>query len=164
MASSFGYSSDTPEGCWDDLRHRICSRSHWPDHQLYCRDRLAGRELDRQSIRDCGCRERLVGPAGTGPPCDDRRLARGDRRAGTLGVESGLAVGLYQEIVELLKSIESHLAEGYRRVKIKIRPGSDVSSLCRTVRQHFGEIPLMVDGNEQLHSGRHRCLSRARRV
>src|SRR5262249_46942424 len=62
------------------------------------------------------------------------------------GVESGLAVGLYPTIVELLKAIETHLAEGYRRVKIKIRPGADVE-LVRAVRQHFGETPLMVDAN-----------------
>src|SRR5262249_54536153 len=63
-----------------------------------------------------------------------------------LGVQSGLAVGLYSSIVTLLKSIETHLAEGYRRVKIKIQPGSDIE-LVRAVRQHFGEIPLMVDAN-----------------
>ena len=64
----------------------------------------------------------------------------------SLGVQSGLAVGLYPSIVELLKAIETHLGEGYRRVKIKIQPGSDVE-LVRAVRQHFGEIPLMVDAN-----------------
>ena len=31
-------------------------------------------------------------------------------------------------------------------MKIKIKPGSDVE-LVRAVRQHFGEVPLMVDGN-----------------
>jgi O-succinylbenzoate synthase len=62
-------------------------------------------------------------------------------------VESGLAVGLYPTVVELLKVIETHLAEGYRRVKIAIAPGRDVE-LVRAVRQHFGvELPLMVDGN-----------------
>jgi O-succinylbenzoate synthase len=63
-----------------------------------------------------------------------------------LGVESGLAVGLYPTVVELLKTIESHLVEGYRRVKIKIAPGRDVE-LVRAVRRHFGEIPLMIDAN-----------------
>src|SRR3954469_22760326 len=62
------------------------------------------------------------------------------------GVDSGLAVGLYPTIVELLKTIETHLAEGYRRVKIKIAPGHDVE-LVRAVRQHFGDIELMVDAN-----------------
>jgi o-succinylbenzoate synthase len=64
----------------------------------------------------------------------------------SLGVQSGLAVGLYPSIVGLLKTVETHLAEGYRRLKIKIRPGSDVE-LVRAVRQHFDEIPLMVDAN-----------------
>jgi O-succinylbenzoate synthase len=55
-------------------------------------------------------------------------------------------VGLYPTIVELLKTIEIHLAEGYRRVKIKIAPGHDVE-LVRAIRQHFGDIELMVDAN-----------------
>ncbi len=59
------------------------------------------------------------------------------------GVESGLAVGPYPTIVELLRAIETHLAEGYRRVKITIRPGADIEHV-RAVRQHFGEVPLMV--------------------
>ncbi len=63
-----------------------------------------------------------------------------------MGVESGLAVGLYPSIVELIKTIEAHLEAGYRRVKIKIRPGQDVE-LVRAVRQHIGDVPLMVDAN-----------------
>src|SRR5262249_36185692 len=63
-----------------------------------------------------------------------------------IGVESGLAVGLYPSIVELMKTIEKHLEAGYRRIKIKIQPGQDVE-LVRAVRQHFGDVPLMVDAN-----------------
>jgi len=59
-------------------------------------------------------------------------------------VESGLCLGLYPTVVELLKVIETHLVEGFRRVKIDIEPGRDVE-LVHAVRQHFGEIPLMVD-------------------
>ena len=62
------------------------------------------------------------------------------------GVESGLAVGLYPSIVELIKTIENHLEAGYRRVKIKIQPGQDLE-LVRAVRQHFGDVQLMVDAN-----------------
>ena len=63
-----------------------------------------------------------------------------------MGVEAGLAVGLYPSIVELIKTIERHLEAGYRRVKIKIQPGQDLE-LVRAVRQHFGDVPLMVDAN-----------------
>jgi O-succinylbenzoate synthase len=62
------------------------------------------------------------------------------------GVESGLAVGLYPTVVDLLRAIEPHLDEGYRRVKLKIAPDRDLD-LIRAVRDHFGEdLPLMVDG------------------
>ncbi len=63
-----------------------------------------------------------------------------------MGVEAGLAVGLYSSIVGLIKAIERHLEAGYRRVKIKIQPGQDLE-LVRAVRQHCGDIPLMVDAN-----------------
>jgi O-succinylbenzoate synthase len=62
------------------------------------------------------------------------------------GVDSGLAVGLYPTIVDLIQAIDTHMAEGYRRIKIKIKPGHDVD-LVRAVRQHFGDVPLMVDAN-----------------
>lgn len=61
------------------------------------------------------------------------------------GVESGLAVGLYPSVVELLQTIESHLDEGYRRVKIRIAPGRDLE-FARAVREHFPDVELMVDG------------------
>lgn len=59
---------------------------------------------------------------------------------------SGLAVGIYDTISELLTSIERHLTEGYQRVKIKIMPGWDIEPLA-AIREKFGNIPLMVDAN-----------------
>src|SRR5262249_35207147 len=38
------------------------------------------------------------------------------------------------------------LAAGYRRIKIKIKPGWDIEAV-RAVRARFGAIPLMVDAN-----------------
>jgi O-succinylbenzoate synthase len=61
-------------------------------------------------------------------------------------VESGLAVGIMTGIPALIAAIEKHLAEGYKRVKIKIQPGWDVAPLGE-IRQRFGDIPLMVDAN-----------------
>ncbi len=62
------------------------------------------------------------------------------------GVESGLAVGIYPTIRELLLAIERYLVEGYKRVKIKIQPGWDLKPLTE-VRGEFGAIQLMVDAN-----------------
>jgi len=62
-------------------------------------------------------------------------------------VESGLAVGIYPTIDDLLDRIGRYLqADGYRRVKIKVRPGWDVEPL-EAVRRRFGDVPLMVDAN-----------------
>ena len=61
-------------------------------------------------------------------------------------IESGLAVGIYPSIKDLLSAIEKHLREGYTRVKIKIQPGWDIEPLTE-VRKKFGNIRLMVDAN-----------------
>lgn len=73
------------------------------------------------------------------------QLLGADEEQIALGVPSGMALGLYPSIVELLESVESHLVEGYRRVKIRIAPGRDIE-LVRAVREHFEDVPLMVDG------------------
>ncbi|HET6511781.1 MAG TPA: o-succinylbenzoate synthase [Candidatus Kapabacteria bacterium] len=61
-------------------------------------------------------------------------------------VYSGLAIGIFDTIDELLMSIERQLVHGYKRVKIKIMPGWDMEPL-HAVRKRFGDIPLMVDAN-----------------
>jgi O-succinylbenzoate synthase len=42
--------------------------------------------------------------------------------------------------------IEQELAAGYRRIKVKIKPGWDVA-IVEAIRARFGPIPLMVDAN-----------------
>jgi O-succinylbenzoate synthase len=61
-------------------------------------------------------------------------------------VDSGLAVGIASTIPELIAMIEPRLADGYKRLKIKVQPGWDLDPL-REVRRQFGDIPLMVDAN-----------------
>jgi len=73
------------------------------------------------------------------------QLLGADEEQIAMGVPSGMALGLYPSIVELLESIESHLVEGYRRIKIRIAPGRDIE-LVQAVRSHFEDVPLMVDG------------------
>src|SRR5262249_46707723 len=61
-------------------------------------------------------------------------------------VASGVAIGLYDSIEELLERVERFSREGYRRGKIKIPPGWDVEPVSR-IRAKFPAIPLMVDAN-----------------
>jgi O-succinylbenzoate synthase len=146
MASGFGYSADTPEGCWEDLAESIApgllGRSFGTVEDIaevaslweVSRFAAAGAET---ALWD------LLGQARHASIAE--LLGASDLRI-DMGVEAGLAVGLYASIVELIRTIESHLAAGYRRIKIKIQPGQDVE-LVRAVRLHFGDVPLMVDAN-----------------
>ncbi|HET6402380.1 MAG TPA: o-succinylbenzoate synthase [Candidatus Kapabacteria bacterium] len=74
-------------------------------------------------------------------------------------IASGLAVGIYDSIEELLERIAFYLQDGYRRVKIKIAPGWDLDPL-RAVRDRFGNIPLMVDANGAYRFSEHAELLR----
>jgi O-succinylbenzoate synthase len=146
MAVGFGYSSDSPEGCWDELAGSIAPgllgrsfatvgeiaamRAGWTGSRFA----MAGAETALWDLLGQARHATIAELLGASVEQIDR------------GVDSGLAVGLYPTIVELLKTIENHLSEGYRRVKIKIAPGHDVE-LVRAVRQHFGDIELMVDAN-----------------
>jgi len=61
-------------------------------------------------------------------------------------IASGVSVGIQDSLEQLATKIERELAAGYRRIKIKIKPGWDVDAVAM-VRQRFGPIPLMVDAN-----------------
>lgn len=61
-------------------------------------------------------------------------------------VQSGLAVGLYDDIRDTLRTVERYLKDGYHRVKLKIEPGRDVE-IVKAARQAFGDIPMFVDAN-----------------
>jgi o-succinylbenzoate synthase len=61
-------------------------------------------------------------------------------------IESGVSIGIQDSLDELLERVGVELAAGYRRVKIKIKPGWDVEAVER-IRGRFGSIPLMVDAN-----------------
>jgi o-succinylbenzoate synthase len=62
-------------------------------------------------------------------------------------VPVGVSVGLSPTIDETLREIDGYLAQGYRRVKLKIEPGRDID-LVRAVRAHVGPaVQLQVDAN-----------------
>ncbi len=60
-------------------------------------------------------------------------------------IESGVSIGIDRMDV-VLENIGKRWGEGYRRIKIKIKPGWD-TEVVRRIRKEFGDIPLMVDAN-----------------
>jgi O-succinylbenzoate synthase len=63
-----------------------------------------------------------------------------------LAVDCGVSVGIHPSIPELLATVGEYLDQGYRRIKLKIKPGWDVEPV-RAVRERFGDVPLQVDAN-----------------
>ncbi|MFD2630133.1 o-succinylbenzoate synthase [Oceanobacillus kapialis] len=63
-----------------------------------------------------------------------------------LEVEAGIAIGMQPTIEQLLKKMETSIEQGYKRVKLKIKPGQDIEVL-KEVRSHYPDLPIMVDGN-----------------
>jgi len=61
-------------------------------------------------------------------------------------VETGVSIGIQATTDELLENIGARLAEGYRRIKVKIEPGWDVTAIA-AIRERYPEITLMADAN-----------------
>lgn len=61
-------------------------------------------------------------------------------------VPSGVAIGIFETIDELIERVRRYVSEGYQRVKIKIQPGWDVEPVA-AVRAEFPQLPLMIDAN-----------------
>jgi O-succinylbenzoate synthase len=57
-----------------------------------------------------------------------------------------VSVGITNTVEELLDQVDGYLAQGYKRVKLKIEPGHDIDRV-RAVRERFGDILLQVDAN-----------------
>jgi O-succinylbenzoate synthase len=66
------------------------------------------------------------------------------------GVAAGVSVGIQDSLAQLVERVRIEVAAGYRRVKIKIKPGWDAGAVA-AVRDQVGPIPLMVDANAAYH-------------
>ena len=118
MGGSF-YSADTPEKCWTELCARVapaivgCS-CETLDEWNRTLDEVQGGNFTKTGVETALWD--LFSKMQNKPL---HRLLGGNRTT----VESGLAVGLYDDIVDTLSAIERYLKSGYRRVKLKIEPG-----------------------------------------
>jgi O-succinylbenzoate synthase len=71
-----------------------------------------------------------------------REMLGGTRAA----VAVGVSVGLQASPEGLVEVVAGYLRQGYRRIKIKIKPGRDVAD-ARAVRRAFPDVRLQVDAN-----------------
>jgi o-succinylbenzoate synthase len=61
-------------------------------------------------------------------------------------IPCGVSIGIQDSVEQLLEKIQTELAAGYRRIKIKVKPGWDVNVLER-VRSRWPDITLSCDAN-----------------
>jgi o-succinylbenzoate synthase len=61
-------------------------------------------------------------------------------------IACGVSIGIQDSVEQLLGKIETELAAGYRRIKVKCKPGWDVKVFER-IRERWPEIVLSCDAN-----------------
>ena len=61
-------------------------------------------------------------------------------------VEVGVSIGLQPDVDTLLDKVAGYVDAGYRRIKMKIKPGRDLEPL-RAVRTAHPELPILADAN-----------------
>ncbi|HEY8589190.1 MAG TPA: enolase C-terminal domain-like protein, partial [Naasia sp.] len=62
-------------------------------------------------------------------------------------VDCGVSVGIAPGIPELLEEVAGYVAEGYRRIKLKIKPGWDLEPVAAVRAALPAGFPLQVDAN-----------------
>ena len=121
MSGTF-YSADTPESCWQSFKKELIPRlfelGAFDPNQLY--EQL--RQLPGPAFAKAG-----IDGAVWDAYANTRRKALCElfgiaRRA----VASGVAIGIFDTLDELLERVQRYVAQGYRRVKIKIQPDWDI--------------------------------------
>jgi O-succinylbenzoate synthase len=61
-------------------------------------------------------------------------------------IPCGVSIGIQDSVEQLLEKIQTEVAAGYRRIKVKVKPGWDVNVLER-IRSRWPDILLSCDAN-----------------
>lgn len=61
-------------------------------------------------------------------------------------IEVGISLGIEPTIDDLLEKITYYVQAGYKRVKLKIKPGHDID-VIRHVREKFPDLKILADAN-----------------
>src|SRR5271165_2645174 len=139
--------------------------SAWPTLMQYLIPALLGKRIE--SARDCPAlfakvRAHRMAKAGLENALWDAearqkqvplwKLLGGTRRE----IPCGVSIGIQDSVEQLLDKIQIELAAGYRRIKVKVKPGWDVGVLEK-IRSRWADITLSCDANSAytLDQGEH---------
>jgi len=129
--------------------------SAWPTLREYLIPALLGQTID--SGRECAALfakvrgHRMAKAALENAVWDAEALQKGQPLWKLLGgsrreIPCGVSIGIQDSVEQLLEKIQAELAAGYRRIKIKVKPGWDVNVLER-IRSRWADITLSCDAN-----------------
>jgi O-succinylbenzoate synthase len=141
MAGSF-YSAATPDSSWAALRERLVPALLSTGEVDPATFFEALREQPADQFAKAGIEGAMWDAYANTRQKGLHELFGLERRP----VPSGVAIGIYETIAELIERVRRYVAEGYQRVKIKIQPGWDIEPVA-AVRAEFPQLPLMVDAN-----------------
>jgi O-succinylbenzoate synthase len=136
------YSSEWTESSWLTIAH-------------YLAPAVLGRELD--SARDCAALfskvrgHRMAKAAIENAVWDAEAKQKRQPLWKLLGgtrteIPCGVSIGIQDSVQQLLEKIEIELNAGYRRIKVKVKPGWDVNVLEK-IRSRWADITLSCDAN-----------------
>ena len=129
--------------------------SAWPTLMQYLIPALLGRQID--SGRECpslfarvrshrmakAALENAVWDA----EANQRKLPLWKLLGGTRReIPCGVSIGIQDSVEQLLEKIQTEVAAGYHRIKIKVKPGWDLNVLER-IRSRWADITLSCDAN-----------------
>ena len=136
------YSYETPETAWHILRDFLVPWTlgkHWKSasEAAECFQPIRGHNMAKGALEnalwDIEAQQKGLPLA---------RLLGGTLRE----IPCGVSIGIQNSVEELLDKIEKECTAGYRRIKVKIKPGWDVEVVER-IRNKFPDFPLMADAN-----------------
>jgi O-succinylbenzoate synthase len=138
------YSSETPDTCWHALKEwvapRVLGRSFAGPHEIQpvLDENFRGHNMAKAAV-EMGAWELTARTEGVS-------LAR--KLGGTRDrIQVGISLGIQDSPEALVDKVRAALERGYKKVKIKIKPGADVEYV-RAAREALGtEAPLMADAN-----------------
>ncbi|ANX13972.1 o-succinylbenzoate synthase [Fictibacillus arsenicus] len=80
--------------------------------------------------------------------CKKKGISLSEALGGTKKeIDVGVSIGIEPGIPEVLEKVETFINQGYKKIKLKIKPGFDLEPIA-AIRDRFGsDIPLMADAN-----------------
>src|SRR6202047_2376644 len=136
------YSSEWTESAWATIKHYLAPAVLGRTLSAACESvplmaRVRGHEMAKAAV------ENALWDA----EAQEKQMPLWKLLGGTLReISCGVSIGIQDSVEQLLEKIQIELAAGYRRIKVKVKPGWDVNVLER-IRSRWPGILLSCDAN-----------------